>query len=51
MISDRKTLTEYLGYEDSDLDFMRVLNDKDNYDIDYGVNVISILQKTWVSTL
>ena len=40
MISDRKTLTEYLGYEDSDLRFYEILNDKNNYDIETGVEIV-----------
>ena len=40
MISNRKTLTDYLGYEDSDLRFYEILSDIDNYDIETGVEIV-----------
>ena len=40
MITDRKTLTDYLGYEDSDLRFYEILSDINNYDIDTGVEIV-----------
>ena len=40
MITDRKTLTDYLGYKDSDLKFYEILSDINNYDIDTGVEIV-----------
>ena len=40
MISNPNVLSEFLGYDEKDLEFDKVVNDLDNCDIEYGIEVI-----------
>ena len=40
MISNTNVLSEFLGYNDKDLEFERVISDLESYDIDLGIEII-----------
>ena len=40
MITNTEILSEFLGYDEEDLEFEKVINDLDNHDIEYGIKVI-----------
>ena len=42
MKSNPDILTEVFGYDEKDVEFDRVVNNLDDYDVDYGVDVILV---------
>ena len=40
LITNTEILSEFLGYDEEDLEFEKVINDLDNHDIEYGIKVI-----------
>ena len=40
MISNPNVLSEFLGYDEKDLEFDKVVSDLDNCDLEYGIEVI-----------
>ena len=40
MKSNPDILTDVFGYDEKDVEFERVVNNLDDYDVDYGVEVI-----------
>ena len=40
MITNTEILSEFLGYDEKDLEFEKVVNNLDKYDVEYGIEVI-----------
>ena len=40
MTNNPQVLSEFLGYDERDLEFEKVVNDLDNHDMEYGIEVI-----------
>ena len=40
MTTNPQVLNEFFGYDEDDLHFEDVVNNLDNYDVDYGVDII-----------
>ena len=40
MISNPNVLSEFLGYDEKDLEFDKVVNELDNWDLEYGIEGI-----------
>ena len=40
LITNTEILSEFLGYDEKDLEFEKVVNNLDKYDVEYGIEVI-----------
>ena len=40
LITNTEILSEFLGYDEKDLEFDKVVSDLDNCDLEYGIEVI-----------
>ena len=40
MITNTEILSEFLGYDEKDLEFEKVVNNLDKYDVEHGIEVI-----------